>query len=243
MRLSCLLPPFAALLCLAHVWFRVTCPPKTSPYFVNGYVLSVNQARLTRMQHLLHHLHVRPVHLPPVPLDDPQIVNATKFAHKRIYSQLLTSTRFWQHQCTTKNDWVLVFEDDCALHPSLNAEQFVRAVQEGFQRYRDYGFFYLGLCGPTFEGPSVDVGGGVEARNAYGSCAHAYAIYCPKAPLLLQSLPISEDFWILDVQLREGWRNSGGVPLLGWNLISPQAADHVGLLFQDRHELPPENWT
>merc|ERR1719203_391856 len=90
---------------------------------------------------------------------------------------------FSKDSAARDDQWVLVLEDDVALHGSIAPHRLGEIVTAGLlQASRQMsGFMYLGLCSPTCSGPELTLapgkGGGVSFQGPCGGfCTHAYAV-------------------------------------------------------------------
>jgi hypothetical protein len=134
--------------------------------------------------------------------------------------------------------WGFFLEDDVALNPGVTYEYAKVLIAKGLAMADEDGFVYLGICGPFCEGGRV-LDGQVEAARCAGTCAHAFGFQAWAAAKFLEHLRRSEkrniymDQILLNYgkQVKKAW-------VLGSNLKSPVAGDHVGLLYQDRLTFP-----
>merc|ERR1719231_413073 len=115
----------------------------------------------------------------------------------------------------------------------------------------------MGLC--VGDGPSDDPASAVTGADehgetrAFGRCAHAYAIErqalveggnIGKGPIRLSGMGRLEKqvgpgvSAYMDALVGSYWEGRGGVPVLGWEHISPCKSGHRGLFYQDRCHFP-----
>lgn len=180
----------------------------------------------------------------------------------KVRSHTLTSRNIFEtiaQQKRAPDEYVLLFEDDVALHPHVE-QHLVRGLLScaAHLSLRAAGgplpLFYAGGCWPkhvhnqTFWGAGFTPGGGSSRGEASAvrmtcRCAHAYAVRRGDAPLLwrlaneqpprmLRGAPIPSFY--MDVQLDSLSRERGGVYLLGADKHSPQDPRNRGLWLQDR---------
>lgn len=207
-----------------------------------AYVLSVNPIRWERSKAYLTSLGLEPIPWPAVPLTDPEIVARfpmdVSLSTRKIYSNLLSQLRLWQFIGSHHiSGWVLFFEDDAILHPSIaTRDRFQDMLSTALLQGGEEGFVYLGICGPQWQS---------RPEKAIGRCVHAYAVDVTRAQTLETKLGINKKTGdvFLDVQMEQGWSKYGGAHVAGAHLVSPDDASWWGLFYQNRKEFPPEIYT
>jgi hypothetical protein len=185
---------------------------------MDGYVISTSNqsARYNSAIAVIARAGIQPVWVKPNP--------ASEFADKNVpkaWSLKFTHHRIWERigkdKALQDDDWVLVFEDDIALHPSLDSlsgEQLAVVIRQSLKglaaggtihhrnpkKNRGTGFAFLGVCGPIWEGTNGNLKsirravnlkhGGVKIsiRGSYGLCLHAYALQKQRARSLLRDM-------------------------------------------------------
>lgn len=139
------------------------------PQLFKGYIISNGGLRLKHTTRTVLMLgNVVPIHVRPVPLHDPRILeinNVTKSLHDanfqlsrmKTLSNKLTQTDMWKRiaydDSLDDNDWSLIFEDDSSLLASVStclAEKSLNQVAALATLAND-SVFYLGICGPKFQ--------------------------------------------------------------------------------------------
>merc|ERR1719330_524760 len=90
---------------------------------------------------------------------------------------------FSRDEAVRDDQWVLILEDDVALHESIAPHRLGQIINAGLlQAVRQMsGFMYMGLCSPTCKGPELELtpakGAGVSFQGPCGGfCTHAYAV-------------------------------------------------------------------
>ena len=174
----------------------------------------------------------------------------------KVKSHTFTTRDIYQtisHQTGPPDEYVLVFEDDIALTPTVSPAQVVgylacAARMSLSASSTPLPLFYAGGCAPkhtdnqsywgTFS-PKSPTAGEIATVRMTCRCAHAYAVRRGDAGVLYkladeQPARGTIPRFYMDVQLDALSKERGGVFLLGADLTSPQDALNRGLYLQDR---------
>jgi hypothetical protein len=192
---------------------------------------------------IICHLHV--------PLSDPRIHLHTLQILKDFSSNLLTFLDLWTYiiSNTSKNDfeWTFIFEDDVNFNdPStVSLPNYIAPLQQLMDNreiQQKDGFFYLGICEPTFDNDSQplisnDKTKGLESRKGCGTCLHASAITTNRSGLFwaeVSSYRPNLDSTMGNILQDYCVRSRNSYYILGTNFLYPPGTRHCGIAYQDR---------
>lgn len=218
---------------------------------IDGVVLSMRPERFNHTQHVLAQLGLRVVQRVPPSFQSMEVNRSLEAFVGSRREHNPTSLKVWSNQMAFEDAmeefvvqaarskrWRFFLEDDVALHPSITYEHAKVLIAKGLGIADGDGFVYLGICGPSCEGSRV-LEGQVEAARCAGTCAHAFGFQAWAAAKFLEHLRSSETRNIyMDQNLLNYGRQVKKAWVVGSNLKSPVAGDHVGLLYQDRLTFP-----
>ena len=146
---------------------------------------------------------------------------------------------------SSENDWLLFFEDDVAVNPSV--KHLYEDIKAGMKYSRNEGIMYLGKCHKgDCVGHEMSPYGSQMARCSGGVCAHALAITKWKARHMIGTLLTfvkSNKLAVFDQLLCLYSIAIQRIPIIGLNREPPEAIrreqfEHVGLFYQDRSHHP-----
>ncbi|CAF1129313.1 unnamed protein product [Adineta ricciae] len=171
---------------------------------------------------------------------------------KKVSSNLLSFIDLWTYEIakySTSNElqWSFIFEDDVNFVPPSNfsLKTYINAIEQLMDHpeiQSKHGFFYLGICGPTFSNNSSlltnkESNNTLVSRKGYGWCSHAMSITTKRA----------RDFWFhmssyrpspeggIDLYLRQySIQSKNEYYILGSNVHWPSNTGHFGIAYQDR---------
>jgi hypothetical protein len=171
---------------------------------------------------------------------------------KKFSSNLLTFIELWTYKIPdeSKNvyEWAFIFEDDVNFNKPQNVflPDFIQPLKEFMYtpevQVKD-GFFYLGICGPTYPNGSTiiisdNTNGTLYSKKGCGYCLHASAITAKRARLFwteISSYRPNPTESSLDLHLRSYSIRSGNYfYIFGSNYLYPPGTGHFGIAFQDR---------
>jgi hypothetical protein len=218
---------------------------------IDGVVLSMRPDRFNHAQHVLTQLGLRVVQREPPSFQSVEVNRSLEAFIGSRDQHSPTSLKAWSNQMAFEGAleefaveearskrWRFFLEDDVALHPDVTYEHTKVLIAKGLGIADGDGFVYLGICGPSCEGSRV-LEGQVEAARCAGPCSHAFGFQAWAAAQFLEYVRSSETRNIyMDQNLLNYGRQVKKAWVLGSNLKSPVAGDHVGLLYQDRLTFP-----
>lgn len=227
---------------------------------LEGYVVSVDDARFNNIKPLLNALGIEIHQHVPHPFDSEVVLKAIEefplgwdldikirgkcMSNRMAFFDLVHN--FANDKNAKNTSWRLIFEDDADLHPSLKPSQAQKAIQEGLRLAADDGAMFMGVCMPvncTDNRTLTD--SSIVAAKCTGICAHALAFTKWKAKIIAS---------LIDELLKPGnphrtqnfdemlqfYSIEHKILALGLNLKSPipDVYEHYGLFFQNRGKFP-----
>ena len=174
------------------------------------------------------------------------VANTSAIVVQRQLALRATFFRLFQAVATLsslgEDDFAYLFEDDIAVHPSINRRKLAGILDFGSSLARKDGLLYLGSCAPECDGKFTRMHDEVAYAKCSCLCTHAFAVTRRRARSLAVELhsnmvehrvvsPISHT---IDDLLRHYslFRNLSWVA--GTNLVSPEDPGHFGVFFQER---------
>lgn len=163
--------------------------------------------------------------------------------YKKVLSNRMAFTYLFQQfvddSHAAPHSWRFFFEDDVALHPSLNKSLAEKVLAKGLEVAARDGIMYLGICGPRDCKKKVVLASPVEAKQCAGACTHAFGLTKWKTRSFLTDMnKLNVSSMYFDQVMRTFGEQVHKIWVLGSNLKSPQAKNHYGLVFQDRRSYP-----
>lgn len=163
--------------------------------------------------------------------------------YKKVLSNRMAFTYLFQQFVDDSHasfgSWRFFFEDDVALHPSLNKSLAEKVLAKGLEVAARDGILYLGICGPRDCKKKVVLASPVEAKQCAGACTHAFGLTKWKTRSFLADMnKLNVSSMYFDQVMRTFGEQVHKIWVLGSNLRSPQAKNHYGLVFQDRRSYP-----
>lgn len=250
---------------LTFVFFKFTIfpfPKKIYQKEIKAYVLTVSEDRWVSASSLLSRADLKPIRLVPIPLDASVIVldggfnKPEKNKYRKYHNNKLSHVRFWRQiaydsSLDIEDGYSLVFEDDIALHPSVDVSDVRAIIEHTAKLSRDAGVFFLGLCAP---GCRNSVGKNqILYSECIGQCSHASGVFKWKAEWLYEELvavvgdSFPEDHYVHSIDKYfvygfPGLLKDGPWPYLAGANLSSEVLDqngktldsHKGIFFQDR---------
>lgn len=186
-----------------------------------------------------------------VPLNDSRIHSGPVLIMKQFSSNLISFIDLWTFTIPVDTNyadsqWSFVFEDDVNFNnpQKVFLNDYTNAMKELMEHpeVRRDGFFYLGICGPSFLNDtqplySSNTRNTLYSQKASGFCLHASAITTKRARYLwtdISSYRPNLDL-SLDKQLRDySIRSKKYFYTFGSNFLFPPNTGHYGIAFQDR---------
>ena len=129
----------------------------------------------------------------PTPLNDSRIHSDPAVLMKKFSSNLLAFIELWTYKIPNHNlktnefEWTFIFEDDVNFTDpiKIGLKNYIQPLEELMYnneiRYK-HGFFYLGICGPTFDNKTRPIVANrtqkniLLSRKGFGYCLHATGI-------------------------------------------------------------------
>jgi len=236
----------------------LTCSLAFSGYVNNelkAYVLSVSDERWISASSLLSQANLKPIRLVPIPLEASVIILDGGFSNhpekdkfRKYHNNKLSHVRFWRQiaydsTLDDKHGYSLIFEDDIALHPSVDVSDVRAIIEHTATLSRDAGIFFLGLCAPECRNSAES--NQILYSECYGQCSHASGVFKWRAEWLYEELvasvgnsfPNDHYFHSIDKYFVYGFPGllrDGPWPYLAGSNLSSEIPDHRGILFQDR---------
>ena len=138
-----------------------------------------------------------------------------------------------------EDDFACLFEDDIAVHPSLNHTSLASILDFGSSLARKEGLLYLGSCAPRCDDHFTRVHEEVEYAKCSCSCTHAFAVTRRRARSLAVDLHSNMvEHRIVGHTIDDLLKYYSLFKSLSWvagtNLVSPEAEGHKGVFFQNR---------
>lgn len=243
-------------------WINVSVSEVETKIDIHAYVLTVSEERWTSSSTLLSQAGLNPIRLVPIPLDASIMVLDGEFIKypkrdkfRKYHSGKLTSISIWKQiaydsSLDNNHGFSLIFEDDVALHPSVNISDVRAIIEYTASLSRDAGMFFLGLCAPKCRIQSVE-SNSIKYNECVGPCLHAYGVFKWRAEWLYEELAaIIGDrfrnhlyFHCMDRYTSEGLPSllgDGPWPYLAGADLSSSELSHKGIFFQDRKTFQSE---
>lgn len=168
--------------------------------------------------------------------------------HRKTFSNYLAFheaiSSFAQDASMPSSSWRFYFEDDIALFPGATNASATADILQGIRiaEANGYDHIWLGVCAPSeFECTQVYEENFAGCQG--GKCAHAFGVRKSLAATLPDALAKVLAMWTsgndmlrvyFDVAMYYYTRHVRKSLVVRYKAESPQAADHVGLFYQDR---------
>ncbi|CAF4237048.1 unnamed protein product, partial [Adineta steineri] len=187
-----------------------------------------------------------------IPLNDSRIHTSPTSILKKLSSNLLSFINVWTYEIPkySKNgdlEWSLVFEDDVNfVEPSkFSLSNYINILQDIMQNSEiqlNHGFFYLGICGPTFSKNNTSLvtkfpNNTLLSTKGYGWCAHGMGLTTKRAKEFWTHISsyrptpdAAVDFFIREYCIR----SKTDYYIIGSNYHWPPGTRHYGIAYQDR---------
>jgi hypothetical protein len=187
-----------------------------------------------------------------IPLNDSRIHTSTVMLQRKFSSNLLAFVHLWTYKIPDQSqnpyEWSFIFEDDVNF---IQAEKvllpnFIASMKEFMytpEIHMKDGFFYLGICGPTYPNDSQIIISrnskiALYSEKGYGYCLHASAITAKRARLFwteISSYRPNPTESSLDYQVRMySNRSRNFFYTFGTSFHHPPKTGHYGIAYQDR---------
>ena len=177
------------------------------------------------------------------------VVNTSSIVAQRQLAIRATFFRLFQAVAVLsigEDDFAYLFEDDVAVHPSVNRRQLASILDFSSSLARKDGLLYLGSCAPQCGGKLTRTHDKVTYAKCSCFCTHALAITRRRARSLasdLHSNMVEHDFvspisHVHDELLRLYSLYNNLSWVAGTNLVSPENAGHFGVFYQNRLRFP-----
>lgn len=188
---------------------------------------------------------------PIVSLLDSRVNMINLIGPKRNSANVLTYLDLWTYRIPedlkeNEYEWSFIFEENVQFNSadSISLSNYIEPLKQLMnheQIQKKDGFFYLGLCDPSFDDQSSSLiynnsGKLLLSQKGRGYCGHAFAITSKRAQLLWTEIssyrPISDN--TIDVILYQYCLRSGAhFYIFGSNFHPSDKIDHIGIAFKN----------